>query len=229
MRALPGRDSRTGLVEPKLDVTRDTVGEAQRSRIRRATGELVAKRGYPGVSVELIVKRARVSFKTFYKHYGNKEEAFIDLFDHTLAATEAQIHEASGDPEVPWSERVALALRAFFLSVLEDPLISRACLVEAPTAGPRILTRYEQLARVFVSLLREGREHNPAAEALPETLEDTLAGSVLWSAYQRLILGDTERIAEFLPEAIELVLRPYVGDRAARRVADGAAPLELKA
>ena len=82
MRALPGRASRIRLPNPAPDLTRETVAEEQRRRIRRATGELVAKRGYAGVSVELIVKRARVSFKTFYKHYANKEEAFADLFDH---------------------------------------------------------------------------------------------------------------------------------------------------
>ena len=94
MRSLPGRASRSALPEPAPKLTRETVAQEQRRRIRRATGELVAKRGYSGVSVELITKRARVSFKTFYKHYSNKEEAFADLFDTALAATEAQVRGA---------------------------------------------------------------------------------------------------------------------------------------
>jgi len=219
MRALPGRSSRSSLDDPPPGLTRDTIAEAQARRIRRATGELVAKRGYGGVSVELIVKRARVSFKTFYKIYGNKEEAFADLFDRATAATIARVQEGLAGSERPWPEQVALALRTFFEAVLAEPLIARACLVEGPTAGPAILSRYEHVARAFVPIFSEGRKYNPEAEALPKTLEDTLAGAVLWSVYQRLTLSESDRIAELIPENVELVLRPYVGEAEAARVA----------
>src|SRR3954469_6988015 len=67
MRALPGRASRATLDAPPASVTRSSAHADQRRRILRAVGELVAERGYSDVTVELIVKRARVSFKTFYK------------------------------------------------------------------------------------------------------------------------------------------------------------------
>ncbi len=77
MRALPGRASRTSLAEPPATLTRESAQAAQHRRILRATGELIAKRGYNDIAVELIVKRARVSFKTFYRHFPNKEAAFL--------------------------------------------------------------------------------------------------------------------------------------------------------
>ena len=218
MRALPGRDARSALREPP-ELTRETVAAEQRRRVRRATGELVAKRGYSGVSVELITKRARVSFKTFYKHYSNKEEAFADLFDTAVAATEAQVRAALETSAVEWPEQVAIAMRTFFEAILAEPLIARALLVEGPTAGPAILARYDQIAKAFVPILLRGRDHNPAAEQLPETLEETLAGAVLWSAYQRLNFSETDRILELIPENIQLVLRPYIGESEASRVA----------
>lgn len=223
MRALPGRESRTALPESAQDLTRAKLDEEQRRRIRRATGELVAKRGYAGVTLELIVKRAKYSFKTFYKHYGNKEEAFADLFDHAMAAAEARIEEALAETELAWPEQVALAIRAFFESILADPIIARACLVEGPTAGPAILARYERIATAFVPILKRGRDYNPEARSLPQTIEDTLAGAVLWAAYQRLNLSEMDRIAELIPENIELVLRPYIGDAEAAKVAREAA------
>jgi AcrR family transcriptional regulator len=224
MRSLPGRAERTSLADPAPDLTRDTVSEGQRRRIRRATGELVAKRGYAGVRVELIIKRAKVSFKTFYKHYANKEEAFADLFDRAVAATSAQASEALAETELPWPDQVALAIRTYFEAVLAEPLIARACIVEGPTAGPKILARYEKVAKAFVPILRKGRDFNPDAKALPESLEDTLAGAVLWSAYQRLSFGETDRITELIPENVELVLRPYIGNAEASRIAREAMP-----
>jgi AcrR family transcriptional regulator len=219
MRVLPGRASRAASAEPDQDGDRVTPGDDQRRRFRRATGELVAKRGYAGVSVELIVKRAKVSFKTFYTHYANKEEAFADLFDTAVAATQGRIAGALADGELPWPEQVAAAMRAFFESILADPLVARACLVEGPTAGPQVTSRYEKVVRAFVPILKQGREWSEAARALPETLEDTLAGAVLWAAYQRLNVSEIDRIPDLVPENVELVLRPYIGDAEAARVA----------
>lgn len=225
MRALPGREIRTTLKDPEAGLNRETVAERQRARIRRATGELVAKRGYNGVSVELIIERARVGYRTFYKHYPNKEAAFADLFDTTVAVTTARVREAMGAVEGEWPEQLAAAIRAFFAAIVAEPLIARACLVEAATASPEVLARYENVTKAFVPILREGRNYEPQAKALPETMEGTLAGATLWSAYQRLIVGEAERVGELLFETVHLLLRPYIGDAKAREVAAATEPI----
>jgi AcrR family transcriptional regulator len=220
MRALPGRASRNSLAEPAA-VTRDAVPDDQRRRILRATGELVAKRGYGDTTVELIVKRAHVAYKTFYNHFGNKEEAFIALFDAVMDDAREQIQEALAEnAEAPWPQQVAAALNALFGVILADPIISKAVIVEAPTVGPAIAGRYQEATVALSPLLRHGREYEPAAAELPKSLEDTLAGGVLWSAYQRLIVGEVERIEELMPEAIVFVLRPYIGEGEAARWAE---------
>lgn len=175
--------------------------------------------------MELIIKRAHVGFKTFYRHYANKEEAFVDLFDTVVARTEAHLRETLAAADVPWPEQVAIALRISCAAVLAEPLLARACIVEGPTAGPAILDRYDKLTKAFAPILRQGREFNPEAAGLPETTEDTLAGAVLWSAYQRLNFSETERLAPLLPETIELVLRPYIGNEEAARIAAETDPL----
>lgn len=217
MRALPGRETRSTVAEPAT-VTRGSREGDQRRRILRATGELVAKRGYNAVTVELIVKRGKVSFKTFYKHFESKEEAFVELFDVVMADVYRRADAAAtGDPEAPWPERVARGVRALFEAILEDPLMAKACIVEAPVAGPVMAERYERATKSLSPLLRGGREYNPAVADLPKTLEDTIAGGVFWSAYQRLIVGEVDRIEDLFPEAIEFVLRPYLGDEQAGR------------
>jgi AcrR family transcriptional regulator len=223
MRALPGRASRATPGE-QATVTRERSAEAQRRRILRATGELVAKRGYNAVTVELIVKRARVSFKTFYKHFSGKEECFLELFDTVTARARESVATALvATADSPWPEQVIAALRAIFGEILADPLLARATIVEAPTVGPHIIGRYEKSMRSLSPLLLRGRELSPDPEQLPRTLEDTLAGGVFWSAYQRLIVGEVDRIEPLLPEAVEFVLRPYIGATEAARWAQAAA------
>jgi AcrR family transcriptional regulator len=218
MRALPGRDQRASLAEAPATVTRESVKAEQRKRILRATGELVAKRGYNAVTVELIVKRARVSFKTFYNHFSGKEECFMELFDVVTGLARRRVETAlAAEAGSPWPQQVVAALRALFASILADPLIARATIVEAPTVGPHIIERYEKSMKSLSPLLRHGRELSPNPDELPLTLEDTLAGGVLWSAYQRLIAGEVDRIEALLPEAIEFVLRPYIGEAEAAK------------
>jgi AcrR family transcriptional regulator len=221
MRALPGSDSRISDDAPAAPVTRESAHADQRRRILRSIGELVAKRGYADVTVELVVKRAHVSYKTFYKHFSGKEDCFIALFDTTVRSSARHIGERLEAEADSWTERVVLALTTWIDGIVADPLIARAVIVEAPTVGPAMLERYERATKAFVPLFRAGRELNPRGAELPQTIEDTLSGSVFWSAYQRLVVGEAERLPEILPEMIELVLRTYLGQAEAARIARG--------
>jgi AcrR family transcriptional regulator len=221
MRAPPGRQTRSELPRP-LSESRAAIKASQRRRILLAAGELIAKRGYGQVTVELIVKRAHVGFRTFYGLYRGKEDCFLDLFDASYELAETRIRAALAASPGSWPERVALALRVYVELIVASPLIARACIVEGPTAGPVILERYTRASRALIPLLLEGRAYAPAAAGLPRTLEPTLAGSALWSAYQRLIVGESERLELLLPELLETVLRPYLGEEEAAAFAEQA-------
>lgn len=219
MRALPGSDSRISDDAPPAPVTRQNAHADQRRRILRSIGELVAKRGYADVTVELIVKRAHVSYKTFYKHFAGKEDCFLALFDRAFGAAERRIRARLESEADSWTEQVDLALTIWIEGIVADPLIARAVIVEAPTVGPAMRERYERATKAFVPLFRAGREFNPRGLDLPETIEDTLSGSVFWSAYQRLVVGEVDRLPDLLPELTELVLRTYLGQAEAARIA----------
>jgi AcrR family transcriptional regulator len=224
MRALPGRESRASLDSVPASVTRSNVHAEQRRRILRAVGELVGERGYGDVTVELIVKRAHVSFKTFYKHFPGKEECLLGLCEGVFDSSEARIRERVAAEPVPWPEQVVLVLRCLFELIVAEPVIARAVIVESPTVGPAIAARYERATKALVPLFRAGREFNPRGDELPGTIEETLAGSVFWSAYQRLIIGEADQLPASLPVLLELVLRTYLGQDEASRIARAETP-----
>jgi AcrR family transcriptional regulator len=222
MRALPGQASRApGGAAP---ITRDAVAADQNQRILRAAGELFAKRGYHGTTVELIIKRAHVGYATFYKNFETKEECFLALFDAAAATAEQRMRAAAEATAGTWPETVAAALRALFELIVEEPAISRACLVESLTGGPKAVARYEAALRSFAPILKPGRKLNPRGDDLPDTLEDTIAGGVIWIAYQRLIVGEADRLKGLLPETIEFALSPYLGEDEAVRFVREMAP-----
>src|SRR3954447_21806931 len=126
MRALPGSDSRISDDAHPAPVTRESAHAAQRRRILRSIGELVAKRGYADVTVELVVKRAHVSYKTFYKHFSNKEECYVVLFDTVVGKAEMAIREMLAEESREWAERVVLALRKLTDLIVADPQLAKA-------------------------------------------------------------------------------------------------------
>jgi AcrR family transcriptional regulator len=217
VRALPGKASR----QPPGPgpVSRAASAADQRRRILEATADLVAEHGYPEATIEQIVRRARVGYATFYKHFADKQEAYLALLDAATERTLYVVEEAYDGEAGPWPDKVGAALGALLKQVAEHPNVARACLVEAPTAGPAAAARHEATLKRFEPLLRPGRELNPRQAELPETLEDTLAGGVLWVINQRLLAGEEDELRGLLPEALEFLLRPYVGEDVAAREA----------
>jgi AcrR family transcriptional regulator len=203
-------------------VSRDGAAADQRRRILEATANLVAEHGYQGATVETIVRRAKVGYATFYKNFEDKEQCYLALLDTAYEATAYRVQRAY-DREQEWPDKVAAGLGALFEQIQAHPKVGRACLVEALTAGPEAVARHEGMLKRFAPLLKPGREFNPRRVELPETLEDTLVGGVLWVLSQRLIAAEAEALRGLLPETIEFVLRPYVGEEKAAQEAQLAA------
>lgn len=217
MRALPGKASRQPPgPEP---VSRAASAADQRRRILEATADLVAEEGYASATIEQIVRRARVGYATFYKQFADKEEAYLALLDAAIERTLYLVEEAYDGEAGPWPDKVGAGLGALLDVVATHPNVARACLVEAPTAGPEAAARHEAALKRFEPLLRPGRELNPRSAELPETLEGTLTGGVMWVVNQRLIAGEEAKLRALLPEALEFLLRPYVGEEVAAREA----------
>ncbi len=131
------------------------------------------------------------------------------------------VEEAYDREDGPWTDRVGAGLGALLELAAAHPGVARACLVEAPTAGPEAAARHEAALKRFVPLLRPGRELNPRRDRLPDSLEETLVGGVLWVIGQRLIAGEGAQLRSLLPETLEFLLRPYVGEDEAAREAGG--------
>ena len=194
--------------------------DPQRERLIEAAVELMAKRGYHGTSIELIIRRAKVGYATFYKYFSGKEECLIAIFETATAGLRPRLEGAYEARQGPWAEKVGATLEALFRTIAEQPAMARVCLVEVLAAGPVAIARYERALADFEPLLLPGRRERPRNAELPEILESTLFGGVFWIAYQRLTVGAADRLIGYLPETIELVLTPYVGGDEAVRVAD---------
>jgi len=209
-RALPGRQS----------LSREFIAQHQRARIIAALAAETVEKGYRAVTVADIVRRAGIARNTFYENFSSKEDCFLAACDYAVKEARARVLEAAGEVEA-WPERVRAGLAAFLRYAAGEPALARTCIVEALSAGPAAVERYERSIQAFVPLFRLGREVS-SSELLPDTLEETIVGGIFWILYQRIIMGQVEQIESLLDQLVEFSLTPYLGAKAAKRVAAGA-------
>jgi AcrR family transcriptional regulator len=210
-RPLPGRQQ----------LSREFIAQHQRVRIIGALALESSERGYQQVTVADIVGRAGIARNTFYENFRSKEDCFLATQEYTMSAALERVVAAAGELD-NWADRVRAGLTSFLGFVIEEPALARTCMVEALSAGPAAVERYEKSQQAFVSLFKLGRDVSPRGGQLPETLEEAIIGGVFWIVYQRLAVGEVTAIPALLPELIEFALGPYLGPEAAREAAAGA-------
>lgn len=202
-------------------VPSDFVAQNQRERMLLATAELVAERGYQKTTIELIAKTARVALVTFYEQFESKEECFLAAFDESVSAA-GDVFDELLDRTRPWPEQIAAGLEIFLEMVAAEPARARLCIVESQAAGTLALARYQAALELVAAKLREGRALNPQGARLPDGLEVAIVGGLAWLVQQRLDADRDGDLKNLLPEMLQIVLTPFVGEADAGRAADAA-------
>jgi len=195
---------------------KEFIAQHQRARIISALAEETVEKGYRAVTVADIVRRAGIARNTFYENFSSKEDCFLAAQDFAVVEALRRVVDAA-TPVESWPARVDAGLSAFLHYVAGEPALARTCIVEALSAGPASLARYEESLQSFIPLFRIGRKVSPHGEDLPETLEETIVGGIFWIIYQRIIRGETEQIERLRPELLEFALAPYLGAEAAKQ------------
>jgi AcrR family transcriptional regulator len=197
----------------------EAVREAQRQRILRASIDVIAKRGYNETSAERICREAGVSFPTFRNSFRDKEEAFLAAFDEAIDAGRSRVAEAMAAAEEDWTARALAGLGAILELIAEDPARARLCLVEALTAGAAGIDRYEAAVALCIPGLREGHEQAGRERPPVPLLEETIVGGVAWTLHQKVAAGEAGGARELFEALAVTVLRPYLGEGEAERLA----------
>jgi AcrR family transcriptional regulator len=192
---------------------REVLTEHQRERVLGAAAEVFAKRGYQGTTVDHIVAAAKIGVGSFYALFDNKEQCFLAAYDGIVARGRERI-AAALPADGAWPEQLAAVLRTLLELIEADPFSARIALVEVQTAGPTALSQHERNLDEAAELLRVGRDHSPFPDELPGTLEFATVGGLTWFLQQRIAKGETADATKLLPEVLEIVAEPYLGETA---------------
>jgi AcrR family transcriptional regulator len=181
--------------------------ETTRDRILLAAVELVAEKGYDGLTVTDIASRAAISLTTFYAEFDNKEAVILAALRRStrrVYSVTAPVYQAAAD----WQHGVGDALHAFFALLAQEPAFAQFGGVGARLGSPLVVEVRHQLLAGSRAFLAEGYRQNP--ETSP------VAGEAIGAAIDSLLFDHARhagehRLYEVAPTAAFLALAPFVG------------------
>ena len=204
---------------------RRQVAEIQRSRLLAAAVRAADERGYANTTVADIVARSRLSRRTFYEMFADREECLAAVLEDALALIEAELDQASLEG-LSWRER----LRGGLWTILEffdrEPVLARVCVVGALSGGPAVLERREEVLAGLARVVDEGRaQGGTRARECTSLTAEGLVGAAMAILYARLLKDKREPLTGLLGELMGMIVLPYLGPAAARREQARPAPV----
>jgi AcrR family transcriptional regulator len=185
-------DAPTVLPRGPHGLARDVVLASQRGRLLTAFVALAADRGVAAVTIADIVRAAGTAKRTFYEHFRDKDDCFLQAFEvasELMVGTVVDAVAAEPDPVA----RIAVGVRAYLGALLAHPDFTRLFLTHMRAGGPQLAQRWtswvQALADVLVRWRAESRRTRPElAELTP--LQATAAISAVNEIVSITLLRD---------------------------------------
>jgi AcrR family transcriptional regulator len=207
---------------------RGQVTEIQRGRMLAATVEAVEEVGYARLTVAQVIGRAKVSRKTFYDVFLDREDCFLAAFNEAIARVETVAVDAY-QAQSSWREGMRAGLTAILGFMQVEPGLARLCVVEALGAGPRVLARRGEVLKQLEHVVEGGRKTSGtrSSRSTREPADITaegVVGAVFAVLHTRLLTGGRKPLTELVGPLMSMIVLPYLGARVASNELSRPAP-----
>jgi AcrR family transcriptional regulator len=198
-------------------ISREVLASHQRERVVELVTPVFARRGYPGTTLDDLLASGKVGVTNFYDLFESKEDCFFAACERAVGNARGRISAAIQGVAI-WDERAYLGLAATLEFLLAEPLQARLVLIEAQSAGPEAIARYNALMDTAIAWLAAGRSAHSPARSLPQSFEQVVISGLAFYLQQCLLDSRRHTAAELLEETAGLVLEPIVGAGEMRRL-----------
>jgi AcrR family transcriptional regulator len=119
-----------------MTVGGDDVYEAQHARLLEGLAASIREKGLAHTQVTDIVRHARASRRTFYKHFPDKDACFVELARRLSVVVQGHVRDAI-DPDADWETQVGMAIGAYLEILASDPAMTLT--FSSASLGPTIV------------------------------------------------------------------------------------------
>lgn len=192
-------------LSPGRGVPREEARRNQRERLFAAMVALTAEKGYADTSVADLVELSGVSSRSFYQHFGDKEECFLATMDGILDNVQ-KFAELVLEGETLEVGRAHQVVEAFVAMVAAQPAAAKLCMVAAFSAGEKPRARIVEAEEGLSALLHRGLEELPERDGMPIDLTQAILGGVAVVLYRRLAENRLDELEELGARLVDWVL-----------------------
>src|SRR3984885_6367928 len=205
MAAAPSLFLQSVRIPQEWDDVSETTSSITRARIFEAMAQGVSDRGYATVTVSDVVTGARISRRTFYEHFQDKEHCFLETYrtgcENGIVQIDASLR-ALEDPD--WRTRLSVSLETYLAILAAEPHFARVLLIDVLGAGPEALEARERVLADYVGHYRGLRERARAEEpdlpAVPDAFLRGLVGGIAELVQQCLLESAADEVSDRLRE-----------------------------
>jgi AcrR family transcriptional regulator len=145
--------------------------------------DVVADKGYAAATIADIVAAARVSKRTFYEHFADKEDCLLATYQQSSERLLELLRAAGATgAQLPWRDRVGALTRAYLTALDALPPVHRTLMLEIQVAGPRafaLRTRTQsRFAALMCELVQEASVGEPEIRPISPELALALVGGI---------------------------------------------------
>ncbi len=219
---MPAQTRRRPVVSRSRGDERSRVGRQgrfagiQRSRLLSAAIRAVDELGYSDTSVADITTRAKVSRRTFYEQFPDREACLAAALEDALSVIVRDLIDAALEG-LGWRERVRTGLWQVLVFLDHEPVLARVLVVQALRGGSRVLERREAILAQLIAVVDWGRGEGARGGECTALTAEGLVGAAFGIVYARLLKGQHEPLSDLLGELMAMIVLPYLGPAAARR------------
>lgn len=185
-----------------------STGTPSRVRLLEGLAAAITEKGYAATTISDIVRHARVSKRTFYEHFEDKDACFLASYTAASEETLRKIATAAA-PGLPWKERLHAATLAYLDALEARPEVTRTYLLEIHAAGARALQLRREVHQRFAEQLRglvqTARGEHPELRALSPAMATALVGGINELVLVAAEKGRAGQLRELADTAVELV------------------------
>jgi AcrR family transcriptional regulator len=195
--------------EMRRAAKREQVRAEQRVGLTLAMIEAVAEKGYRETTVADVIKHARLSRKTFYEHFANKQECFLAAYDEIAARAIRRMEQAYREAD-GWPGRVEAAIRALFEAAVENPGAARLLLLEINALGAVGVERRERSSVHYERFMRDALELAPGRGTVSDAVLKAIVGGLQRVLCRRVLRGeDSAGLLALVPDLVDWATSYY--------------------
>lgn len=181
------------------------------SPFRNALVELCFERGFAGVTVEALCRRAGLDRSAFSERYADLEDCFFQICSEEVRSCR-RVVAAAGAGLDEWRARLRATAYALYRYLGEDERLRRLAVVEVRSAGERSALLIAEEIEELVDLIDEGRAEPAAPLTLTRATAEALGGGILNEIYAAGgHVGPMPPEDELVPEIMYSAVLPYLG------------------